>query len=133
MDELESKSIEKLNDRQRRAIPYLIGAPDIRKGCRDAGITPTTYHEWIKDPEFADAITEARNALVIEGMNKLKSGVGRAVDRLLELVDAESEEVRRKACTTILEMAMKWKELGEVEERLDSIERIILERRTYSR
>ena len=44
--------------------------------CRQVGITPKTYHQWVNDyPDFADAIEQAKNermqAMVIEAKKSL--------------------------------------------------------------
>jgi hypothetical protein len=51
----------------------------------------------------------------------------------LELVNSESEEIARKAATSVIEMVLKLRESEEVEQRLESIEKIVLERRSYYR
>ncbi|HRS97117.1 MAG TPA: hypothetical protein P5040_02955, partial [Smithella sp.] len=55
---------QEINTKQKRAIAYLVAAKDIESGCRAAGISTTTYYDWIKNPVFADAIDTQRNYLI---------------------------------------------------------------------
>ena len=64
-------------------------------------------------------------------MQRLRQGIGAAVDKLIALVKSENEEVARKASTSIVEIALKMRESEEIEDRIESIEKIVLERRTY--
>lgn len=48
--------------------------------CRQVGITPKTYHQWVNDyPDFADAIEQAKDermqAMVIEAKKSLKKKI----------------------------------------------------------
>ncbi len=46
--------------KQRRLIPYIVNAHTIEQGCRDAGITATTFYEYLKSPAFAQELRKAR-------------------------------------------------------------------------
>jgi hypothetical protein len=120
-----------LTSRQLRLIPYLAAARSIEAGCREAGISDVTYYDYNKNPVFREALEEARNSLVQDSMNMLKGHVGRAVQELANLLDAASPETRRKAAVDLIAIFMKWKESVEITDRLESVERIILERRLY--
>ena len=134
MNKTEKGNIGKeLTPRQIRAIPYLIGAPSVEAGCRNAGITDTCYYSWMQNPSFAGALAEARETLVADQMEKLRSSVGTAIDQLIALVNSKNEETRRKACNDVIALALRWREMCEVDQRLETIEKIILERRTYHR
>lgn len=55
----------------------------------------------------------------------------KAVNTLEQLLNAESEAVRRAAANDVLGHALKYRELSEIEARLESVEKIILEKRIY--
>ena len=129
----ETETIGKeLNQKQLRVIPFMVAAKDIESGCRSAGISTTCYYDWLRNcPAFAEEIDRQRDQLITDAMTKLRHGIGKAVDKLITLVDSESEEIARKAATTIVEMSLKMRESEEIESRIESIERIVLERRSY--
>lgn len=120
-----------LDDRQRRVIPFIVAAPTIEEGCRRAEITTTCFYAWLRDPAFAQELRATRDAVVSDAMDNLKQHVTKAVDELAKLLDSQSENIRRKAASDIISFVTKWRELGEIEGRLESIERLVLERRTY--
>lgn len=122
---------QEINQKQQRAIAFLIAAKDIESGCRAAGISTTAYYDWMKNPVFAEAIDIQRNTLITDAMQRLRQGIGAAVDKLIALVNSDNEEVARKASTSIVEMALKMRESEDIEDRIESIEKIVLERRTY--
>jgi hypothetical protein len=122
---------QQLNEKQLRAIPYLLSGKDIENACRAANISTTTFYNWLRNPIFKKELDKQRTNLITDAMTKLRSGVGAAVDRLLALVHSESEEIARKSATSVIEMVLKLRESEEVEQRLESIEKIILERRSY--
>jgi len=122
---------QQLNEKQLRAIPYLLSGKDVENACRAANISTTTFYNWLRNPIFKKELDKQRTNLITDAMTKLRSGVVAAVDRLLALVHSESEEIARKSATSVIEMVLKLRESEEVEQRLESIEKIILERRSY--
>jgi len=122
---------QQITEKQKRAIPFLIASKDVENGCKTAGITTTCFYTWMKGEAFAKALHEARNEFVNEAMEKLKKHVGQAVDELAKLLDSSNEEIKRKTANNIIELSLRWREAGEIETRLEQIERIIIERRTY--
>jgi CRP-like cAMP-binding protein len=128
-----SENISKvLKERQIRALPIILSAKNLEAGCREAGITSTTFRQWLSEyPEFQEAVNDGRRQIAEEAMTRLKSSMGKAIDRLVLLVDSESEEVSRKAATSLITFALELRESEEIEERIESIEKIVFERRTY--
>jgi len=120
-----------LPEKQRRLIPFIIGSHTLEDGCRKAGITTTTFYDYLKDPLFAEELKKARESMVSEAMEALKSSATKAVNELVKLLDSQDENTRRKAAVDILSFMTKWRELNEVEGRLVAIEKIVLERRIY--
>lgn len=121
-----------LPEKQRRLIPFIVNAHTIEQGCRDAGITATTFYEYLKIPSFAQELRKARDGAVSEAMETLKNATTKAVSELVSLLDSKDENVRRRASVDILTFVTKWREFNEIEDRLVSIERVIVERRSYS-
>lgn len=122
---------QQITEKQKRAIPFLVAGKDIESGCKSAGITTTCFYTWMKDNVFAKALQDARNDFVNDAMQTLKSHVSRAVGELAKLLDSKNEEVRRKTANNIIELSLRWQEANEFEDRLEHIERLIIERRSY--
>jgi transposase len=120
-----------LNNRQLKAIPLLIGCDTVEDAARKTGVSKGTLYEWMKKDEFNNAVSSARKKLLDKAMNKLMSASMKAVITLEKLLDAESESVRRAAANDVLGHILKYRELSEIEDRLETVEKIVLERRTY--
>jgi transposase-like protein len=120
-----------LNSKQLRAIPILIGCNTVEGAAREAGISKNTIYAWMQQEEFSHAVFEARKKLFDKAMQKLMNTSMKAVTTLERLLKAKSEAVRRAAANDVLGHVLKYRELTEIEERLDTVERIVMERRTY--
>lgn len=120
-----------LNNKQLKAIPILIGSDTVEEAAKQIGVARTTICGWLRQDEFNAAVATARKKLLDKAMNKLTNASMKAVITLEKLLDAESEAVRRAAANDILGHSLKYRELREIEERLESVEKVVLERRTY--
>jgi hypothetical protein len=65
------------------------------------------------------------------GLQTLSASVQSAVNTLTGLIATDNESLMRAVCNDILGHVLKYRELSEIEERLETVERIVLERRTY--
>jgi hypothetical protein len=120
-----------LNSRQLKAIPILIGCDTVEGAAKEAGISKNTIYIWMQQEEFNKAVAEARKKLFDKAMHKLMNVSMKAVITLEKLLNAESEAVRRAAANDILGHILKYREITEFEDRLETVEKIVLERRTY--
>lgn len=120
----------KLTNRQLLAIPYLLNS-SVEEGCKKARVSRTTFYAWLKDDDFKAELKRQRNEIIQNALDRLKSAITKAVEELIKLTNAKREEVRRLACNDIITHTLKSIEVEEIEERLDKVERIILERKFY--
>lgn len=114
-----------LTRRQLRAITAILNAPSMEAAALKAHVGRTTLYNWLREPAFRDELTRRQNEIFDAAFARIKSIVGKAVNGLGELVEAESETVKRAACRDILDAAMKVKELHEIETRLAAIEKAL--------
>lgn len=128
----DSERNSQLPAKQKRLIPYIVNAHTIEQACRDAGVTTTTYYDYLKDPAFVHELRQARDSAVSAAMDTLKNATTKAVNELVALLDSKDENIRRRASVDILSFVTKWREFNEIEDRLVQIERVIVERRSYN-
>ena len=124
---------KKLNNRQLLAIPHILSASTITEASKKAKVTTPTLYNWLKDETFKAELKRQRSEIVNTALNKLQASITGAVEELVKLTKAEREEVRRLACNDIISHALKSIEIEDMEQRLDKVERLILERKTYRR
>jgi hypothetical protein len=127
-----NENYQELTERQKRAIPFFVAPKSIVEACQLAGITTETFYTWSeRTPAFRAELSRLRTLAMQDGLEQIRNNVALASQRLVELLGSQSEETRRKAACNILEYSLKIEELREVEQRLESIETIVLERRQY--
>lgn len=112
-----------LTDRQIKALPFFIASSSESAACRDAKIAKQTYYDWLKDPLFRTELAKLREEAVQNAVENLKAHACKAVDTLVNLLDADNLPLRRSAANDILHHIGRFKELQEIEKRLTVLER----------
>lgn len=120
-----------LNHRQMAAIPVFIGCNTVEEAARETGVSRGTLHGWLKQDAFQKAVADARKQMLNKAMHKLVTVCMAAVVALEKLLSAESEAVRRAAANDILNHSLKYRELSELEDRLETVEKIVMERKVF--
>ncbi len=128
----EDKKSKQLTPSQQICINELLAGNKVIDACKTAKVTRQAYYYWLKDDQqFQDELERQRNEIIDSSMGKLRSLMNKAVNKLEALVNSENEEVARKASNSIIEYSLKWAEAEDVEDRLEEVERLILEKKTY--
>ena len=126
---------EGLTKRQREAIPFLATSPTYAEGLKRAKVSKTTLYKWLKNPEFTREIETQREGVVNEAFDTLKTNLTKAITTLVGLLDGKGNpELKRRVCNNIIDYVFKIRELKEykeMQERLEVVERIVLEKKTY--
>ncbi len=112
-----------LAPRQREAIPKILAAKNITEGVKKARIKRETFYSWLKDPLFKAEFARQRDEIIDLALYELKSTASEAVNVLKSFLNAESESVRFRSATAILEHISKFRELESIERRIEAIER----------
>ena len=84
-----------------------------------------------KDKAFKAELKRQRDEVVHNALDRLKCSVTKAVDKLDKLMDSSRDDISFAACRDIIRHVLKIIELENIEERLDKVERLVLERRSY--
>lgn len=97
----------------------------IRDAAAANGIGERTATRRMADPAFRRRVAETRSALFAEAVGRLAALAGRAADALGDLLTSERDLVKLQAAKSLLELGPKLREVGELAERLDALERRI--------
>ena len=111
-----------LSRRQIRAIPILVAARTLEEGYAEAGIGGATARTWMKEPVFIQSLREAQAESFREALRNVQTSSSQAVRTLQNLLGSESELVRLRAATTLLDLAMRSRETLDLEERFAALE-----------
>ena len=114
---------EILTEKQRRAIPFLLAAPSIEEGCRQARVSKATVYGWLKEEAFREEIRRQREEVVRAALDTLKANTAKATETLVKLLDSEKEGIQARAAEDIIEFTQKAIELEELERRIAAIEK----------
>src|SRR5262245_10718302 len=90
--------------------------------ARENGVAERTIHRWLRSPKAQKVIRRYRNEITSTALGRLNAGLLAAADTLVDLLKADSEQTRLGAARTILESALRLREVTEFEERLRALE-----------
>jgi len=112
-----------LSDRQLKALPYFAGCSTFEDGCRQAGVSKHAFYTWLRDPLFKQELDAMREAITTEAVQKLKANMMKATDTLVSLLNRnEQPSLLRTVANDIIGYVLKFKELEDVERRMDKLE-----------
>ena len=132
MTKSDTKEDQGLTNKQLKAVPHLITSKTLKEGCKKARISRQTLYTWLQDPTFKQEFRNQRDVIIEEALEDLKGNLTKAIQTLINLLDkTDSDPLKRYLAKDIIDYVMKARELGDLEERLVKIEKIVMERRTY--
>lgn len=91
-----------LTPRQQRAIACLLESPTIEAASKNAGVSRSTLHEWLKIPAFQEELEQAKRSQFQAAVGQLRSLVPEAIQGLKDLARSSNEQIRLRACVEIL-------------------------------
>lgn len=91
--------------------------------ARQAGVSERTVKRRMTDPAFLAQVNEVHADTLQAGARKLAHLSGEAIDTMTDLMRANRPpNVRLGAARAVLETALRWQELAEMQRRLDNLE-----------
>jgi hypothetical protein len=112
-----------LTKNQLKALPVILGAKTITAGVQKAGISKTTFYEWIKTPEFKAEFVRQRKDLIDLALHELKAATSEAVAVLRGLLNSKQENIRLRTALGMLDHISKFIQLEELEQRIIELEK----------
>ncbi len=120
---------DELTDRQLKAIPYLVSSPTLEEGRKKARVSKNALFTWLRDPVFKNELQRQRNVVITEALEILKGHLVKATESLVDLLETDSDSLRRHVANDIIGHALKWKEIEDLEKRLCDVEQLIFSQR----
>jgi hypothetical protein len=115
----------KLSRKQEACIAALLVEKTHVLAADRAGVSAATLQRWLLLPDFQAAYRAARRQLVENALAKLQRVTDQAVETLQELLTCGHPPTQARTALGIIDHAMKAGALGDVLDRLDSLEREI--------
>lgn len=117
---------QELTPKQRASLSFFLSCNTIDEAFKEAGISRNRYYEWMKEPGFKSELNSLREEVVCDAVGQLKTSATKAALTLCSLMDRDDcPSVQRAAANDVLNHVVKFKELQELEKRLDEVERLI--------
>lgn len=113
----------KLTRRQLKAIPFIVSNPNYTRACEEAGIKKSTLYKWLKQPEFMAELYRQRSEFVDAAFSMIAQNIEKAVSTLVGLLDSSDDRVKRLTANDIINHFLKHKELQDLEERIEQVEK----------
>jgi len=126
-----SLQIEGLTDKQAAFLPALLSYPTIKEACFSSGISEATAWRWLNsDSKFREQYRLARRQVVEHVIVRIQIDAASAAKVLRDVADDKeaSASARVSAAKSIIELAVKAVEIGDVEARLEALEQHIKQR-----
>ncbi|HEY0080670.1 MAG TPA: hypothetical protein VGB73_18845 [Pyrinomonadaceae bacterium] len=130
-DDAKSVKIEGLTDKQAAFLPALLASPTVKEACFKAGVSEASAWRWLNgDAKFREQYRLARRQVVEHVIVRIQTDAAQAAKVLRDVADDKeaSPSARVSAAKTIIELAVKAVEIGDVEARLEALEQHIIKR-----
>jgi len=115
-----------LTHKQEKAIMLLLQNKKIEEVAQELKISQVTLYRWIKQENFKQRFSEVRQELFNEALDSLKTLTKQAIDTLDDILRNGTKETSRvTASKTVLELALRLKEVEELEKRVEELEKIV--------
>lgn len=112
-----------LTAKQARSIGYILTSKTLGDAAKGTGVSERTLYTWLKIPEYRTALREAEKQTVENATRRLIAGQNAALDTLEALITkARNEGVRRASAMDWLNMVLKFRDMAEIDERLNALE-----------
>lgn len=109
-----------------KVLETLVTCGTKKETIEKCGIAPATLDKYLRDPEFASLFQELRIEALKENCRYIQSNVRVAIDRLVEMVNAEpgdiSDTVRLNAINSLLQHSYALFNMEHMAERLKAVE-----------
>jgi transposase-like protein len=113
--------------RKDRAVVALLEHPTVEKAAEAAGVHPTTLRRWLRQPEFHEAVRQARREKFSQSMGLLHLGTNAAIANLMKIMRDPNQpgSTQVRAIDSLLNRVAKAIEIEDVLARITALERLV--------
>jgi len=115
----------KLAPQQLSVLPYLLNTTSVEEAAKQSGKSRSTLQRWLRDPEFLRELALQQQQIIKGVRDKLTAYMMLAVDVLGELLESDSESVRRQAARDLLTIGFNAEKHFELVRRLRELEEAV--------
>jgi hypothetical protein len=101
------------------------------KGARLAGVSEATAYRRLANPDFRHRVEKARSDLWDRALGVMSKSAAESAIALRKLLRSDDGRLKLQAAKMLLEQGMKVRELVDLEQRLDELEKLVDERKDH--
>jgi transposase-like protein len=115
----------KFDQKMEQAIAALLSHRNVETAAREVGISANTLLRWMKQPEFEEALREARRRVADRAIGRLQDAADAAATTVLKIMlDSNIPAgTRLRAAEVVLDRAVDAGEMEDIEDRVTKLER----------
>lgn len=103
-------------------VAALASGKAVKDAAGEAGVSERTAFRRLEQADFCRRVAELRGRMVESAAGRLAAAAGAACETLTKLLSASSESVQLAAAKTILDQAVRLREVTDLERRLAALE-----------
>ena len=111
-----------LTHRQQAALPHIVGSPTLSQGARSANIGRATLYRWLQDEGFRQALNRLRSEAADLATSELQALMLKGILVLSQAMEDPSPDIKLRAARATLYLALKVKDIEEIQRRLELID-----------
>lgn len=119
--------------RQVKVATLLAAGLRVAATAKAAGVGARTIGTWQMDPEFRRLVASIRDRLTDRAVGLLSRNVATAARRLAQLVRSENEGIALRAALGLLDVAARYRDRADLEERVAQLEARLAESKGWRR
>lgn len=120
-----SHSERRLSPRQTQALMSLVAGDSVAGAARDAGVSSRQVWRWLRDEHFKSALQTEEGYLMQSLRLRLSALIDKAMDALEDVIDHPDQRganVKRLSAVSCIELLLKVREAGVLEDRVSALE-----------
>ena len=122
MRQNDTEKTTSLTHRQLAALPHIAASPRLSQGARSASIGRATLYRWLQDEPFRQALERLQSDAADFARSELQGLMLKGILVLSQAMDDSNPDIRLRAARGTLYLALKVKDIKEIQQRLELID-----------
>ncbi len=122
MTQYETEKTTSLTDRQLAALPHIAASSTLSQGARAADIGRATLYRWLQDDQFRHALDRLQSEATDFARSELQTLMLKSILMLSDAMEDPNADIRLRAARATLYLALKVKDIKDIEGRLETID-----------
>ena len=122
MTQNETEKTTPLTDRQLAALPHIAASGTLSQGAHAAEVSRATLYRWLQDDHFRHALDHLQSEAADFARTELQVLMLKSILVLSDAMEDPNADIRLRAARATLYLALKVKDIKDMERRLETID-----------